>query len=83
MTDIQNIIPLLCCPRTKLPLRELSSDEQNNVLELAKGQKLFDRSGLKIDAFDKALITIDGKSLYLIKQGVPFLTYEMGITLRG
>lgn len=62
---MMELLPLLCCPLTRQPLRPATADELK-------------KCPVKTDA---GLTTQDGRTLYPIRNGIPLLVAAEGISL--
>ena len=74
------LLEILCCPRTKVPVQILSADRLAKLNEhIAKGSvKYYD--GKTVDKpLDEGLITEDGQVIYRIDDGIPVMLLEQGI----
>jgi uncharacterized protein len=76
----QDLLEILCCPRTKVPVRMLPPDRLAQLNEqIAKGAvKYYD--GNAVDKpLDEGLITDDGQVIYRIDEGIPVMLVDQGI----
>ena len=76
----QELLEILCCPRTKVPVRMLPADRLAKLNEqIAKGSvKYYD--GNAVDKpLDEGLITDDGQVIYRIDDGIPVMLVDQGI----
>jgi uncharacterized protein YbaR (Trm112 family) len=76
----QELLEILCCPRTKVPVRILPADHLAKLNEqIAKGSvKYYD--GNAVDKpLDEGLITDDGQVIYRIDDGIPVMLVDQGI----
>jgi uncharacterized protein YbaR (Trm112 family) len=67
----KDLLAILCCPETRQPLHEASSQE----LAAARG-----RSG---EELAEGLVREDGKILYPVRDGIPVLIVDQGISLEA
>jgi len=77
----QELLNILCCPQTKVPL-ELMSDEELNKLNkaIAEGRiNYVDGSAVK-KPLTEALITRDHKTIYRVDDGIPIMLIDQGIS---
>lgn len=74
------LLEILQCPRTKQDLRNLEPEKVSRInLEIEKGHvKYYDGSAVE-DNLDEALITVDGKVIYRVDEGIPILMIDRGI----
>ena len=79
----KDLLEILVCPATKQPLELLSEAKLAQVnARITQGQ-LLNVGGNKIEApLEEGLITVDGKTIYRIDDGIPIMLVEEGI-LRG
>ena len=76
----QELLEILCCPRTKVPVRMMPADGLAKLNEqIAKGSvKYFD--GNAVDKpLDEGLITDDGQVIYRIDDSIPVMLVDQGI----
>lgn len=76
----QELLEILCCPRTKVPVRMLPADRLAQLNEqIAKGSvKYYD--GNAVDKpLEEGLITDDGQVIYRIDDGIPVMLVDQGI----
>jgi uncharacterized protein YbaR (Trm112 family) len=74
------LLDILCCPVTKTPVRPLSRAQLGHLnREIAAG-KVVTVKGVAIGAaVDEGLITVDGKVIYRIEDGIPVMLPDEGI----
>ncbi|MBX7137325.1 MAG: hypothetical protein K1X83_05015 [Oligoflexia bacterium] len=82
MTLDPDLLKILVCPETHLPLR-MATPEQLAALNLQIGAgHIKDRSGnLMTDRLEAALIREDGHRLFPIREGIPVLLLSDAIEL--
>lgn len=76
----KRLLDILCDPVSKTPLRLLSTGELDSLnraisagtLETVRGRKIEDR-------LDGGLITMDGKVVYRVQEGIPVVLPDEGI----
>ena len=83
MKKWEEILPILVCPKTKRPLKQV----ERSLLEEINGRisqgEVFTIGGEKVeDPIEEALIEEKGGVLYPVKEGIPVLIYEEGILFR-
>jgi uncharacterized protein YbaR (Trm112 family) len=77
-----NIIDIICCPVTRLPMEFMSEKKLHELNRLIRDSKLVSRDGVVLTAeLCEALITRDGKLAYPIEDGIPVLLDGQGIML--
>ena len=76
----QDLLQILCCPDTKVPVVMLPEDKLAKVNEkiAAGGIKRVDEEAVE-DPLQEALITEDGKTIYRITDDIPIMLVEEGI----
>lgn len=80
MTLPESLLDILCCPVSHEPLRPLSKARLNKLNQrIAAGELLYVDSSPVEQTLSDALITRDGKVVYVIDQGIPVLLPERGI----
>ena len=77
----QELLQILCCPQTKVPVELLSSPELEKLNRaIAEGKiKQIDGATLK-KPVTEALITRDRKTIYRVDDGIPIMLIEQGIS---
>ena len=76
----QELLEILCCPRTKVPVRMLPAEGLAKLnAQIANGSvKYYD--GNAVDKpLDEGLITDDGQFIYRIDDGIPVMLVDQGI----
>lgn len=75
-----DLLEILCCPKTKVPVVMLSSAqlEQLNARVTDRQVKYVD-SSLVEEPLQEALITEDGQTIYRIDDGIPVMLIDKGI----
>ncbi len=77
-----NILPLLCCPETRQPLRLADQSVLDRVNQAIAGGATKDHAGRPVtQILEAALIREDGKLLYPIRNQIPLLIAEQGIAV--
>jgi len=76
----KRLLDILCCPVSKTPVRPASRAELEAV------NRAIDAGGLQniggtavVHRVDEALITVDGKVIYRVEDGIPVMLPEEGI----
>jgi uncharacterized protein YbaR (Trm112 family) len=75
-----DLLEILCCPETKVPVEMLAADklEKLNAQIKAGGVKYVDGSAVD-KALQEGLITEDGKTIYRIDDDIPVMLIDQGI----
>ena len=76
----KELLEILCCPRTKVPVRMVPADQLAKLNErIAAGAvKYYDNSPVE-KPLQEGLITDDGETVYRIDDGIPVMLVEQGI----
>ena len=76
----KRLLDILCCPVTKTPVRPASSAELDALNGAHAENQLQTVAGEPVaQPLREALITIDGKVVYRIDDGIPVMLPEEGI----
>jgi uncharacterized protein YbaR (Trm112 family) len=76
----QELLGILCCPKTKVPVEMLSEDKLKTMNERIGRGEVKTVDGKKVDtALDAGLITEDGKTIYRIDDDIPIMLIDEGI----
>lgn len=78
-----DLLEILCCPETKVPVEMLPSDKLEALnAKIASGEAAYADGG-KIDTpLQEGLITTDGKTVYRIDDDIPVMLVDKGIPTR-
>lgn len=76
-----DLLEILCCPKTKVPVVMLSTEqlEQLNA-QISKGQVKFVDASPVEQVLQEGLITEDGQTIYRIDEGIPVMLIDKGIS---
>jgi uncharacterized protein YbaR (Trm112 family) len=76
----EDLLQILCCPRSKVPVQMLSADQLAKLNDaIAKGGvKSYDGSSVATP-LQEGLVTEDGKTVYRIDDGIPVMLVDLGI----
>lgn len=78
------LLAILCCPETKQPLALLDEGEVSRLNEQIQQGKLRNQSGSTIqDMLQGGLIRSDRRRVYPIRDNIPILLIEEGISVEG
>jgi uncharacterized protein YbaR (Trm112 family) len=74
------LVEILCCPVSKVPVRRMDGGELDRLNEaIAAGRVLHvDRSAVE-QKLEEGLITEDTKVIYAVDAGIPIMLEEKGI----
>ena len=82
MSIDKNIIDIVCCPVTRLPMELMPKQKLHELNKFIKDSELVNRDGtVLVDELHEALITRDGKFAYPIENGIQILLEGHGIAL--
>ena len=75
------LLDIMCCPETKVDLKQLEQEKVDKVNEKIKKQEVKYKDGKPVDKpLEEALITVDGKTIYRVDDEIPVMLIEMGIS---
>jgi len=76
----RELLEILCCPKTKVPVEMLSEDKLKAVNDRIGRGDVKTVDGSKVDKpLDSGLITEDGKTIYRIEDDIPIMLIDEGI----
>jgi uncharacterized protein YbaR (Trm112 family) len=76
----KEMLEILCCPVTRVPVGMLPDDELQLINERIKNGTVKDAEGNLVDQpLQEALITEDNKTVYRIDENIPVMLAESGI----
>lgn len=76
----KRLLDILCCPVSKTPVRPASRTELEAANRAIVAGTLQTVGGQAVTArIDEALITVDGKVIYRVEDGIPVMLPEEGI----
>lgn len=80
MPITKELLNILCCPSTKVPVMLLEEEKLQKINALILKKKLHYQNKSLVDkCLTEGLITTDGKTIYRIDQGIPIMLIEQGI----
>lgn len=76
----QELMKILCCPKSKVPVQALPADRLEALnRQIAQG-KVKTADGNKVTTpLDEGLITEDGVTIYRVDDGIPIMLIDEGI----
>ncbi|MCG8652574.1 MAG: hypothetical protein MI861_22225 [Pirellulales bacterium] len=79
----EDLLEILCCPKTKVPVEMLPADklEKLNAEITAGAVKYVDESAVD-QPLQEGLITEDGQTVYRIDDDIPVMLIDKGIATR-
>ena len=76
----KRLLDILCDPLSKTPLKLLSRQQLDSLNQSIRGNEIQTTDGRSVTAeFGAGLITVDGKVIYRIDDGIPVLLADEGI----
>ena len=82
MSFDKNLLDIICCPATRLPMAVMSTAMLAKLNGLIQKQKIRNRDdSLVTEELQEALVTDDGQIAYPVADGIPVLLEERGISL--
>ncbi len=82
MSFDKNLLDIICCPVTRLPMDSMSTVTLAKLNGLIQEQKIKSRDDAVVsEELQEALVTDDGKIAYPVVDGIPVLLEERGISL--
>jgi len=76
----RELLEILCCPKTKVPVEMLSEDKLKAVNDRIGRGDVKTVDGSKVDKpLDAGLITEDGRTIYRIDDDIPIMLIDEGI----
>ncbi len=78
----KKLLEILCCPKTKVDVLELSKTDLEAINKRVKNSELKYVSGKPVEKIlQEGLITKDKKTAYRVDDEIPIMLIEMGIPL--
>ena len=76
----KDLVDILCCPVTKVPVRLMSPDELAKLNgAIVAGQVSHDDGSKVEEVLEEALITEDGAKIYKVKESIPIMLKDQAI----
>ena len=80
----KELLEILACPATRQPLRLATADELARVNTRVAAGACTNVGGAKVEApLAEGLVREDGAIVYAIREDIPVLLIDEGISLRG
>lgn len=77
----QDLLEILCCPKTKVPVRMLDADRLARLNEQITAGAVTYVGGETVDRpIAEALVTEDSRTVYRIDDGIPVMLIDQGIS---
>ena len=76
------LLEILVCPVTKLPVSMLDSNRLEKLNRLIRDKKVANMGGEQIsEEYEEALITNNNNTIYQIKNGIPIMLEDQAIDI--
>ena len=76
----EELLQILCCPRTKVPVVMLSADQLAQLNEqISKGNVKYQNGEVVDKPLQEGLITEDAETIYRIDDDIPVMLVDQGI----
>lgn len=76
----RDLLEILCCPKTKVPVVMMSTEQLAAVNAHVVGKQLHYVDSSAVDQpLQEGLITEDGQTIYRIDDGIPVMLIDKGI----
>lgn len=77
----KELLEILCCPKTKVPVKLLTDEQITAVNETLKKKEVRYVDGKPVEKpLQEGLITTDGKTIYRVDDDIPIMLIDMGIS---
>ena len=79
-----DLLEILCCPEVRTPVKLAPEDQVKRLNAAIAAGKVKNRGGNQVtDAVHAALVRQDGKVLYPVRDDIPVMLVEEGISTEG
>ena len=79
----KDLLEILCCPKTKVPVQELGEDKRSALNKLIEtGSVKFMDGSIVETPLEEGLITEDGKTVYRVDDSIPIMLIDKGIPVQ-
>ncbi|MDZ7640129.1 MAG: Trm112 family protein [Bryobacterales bacterium] len=76
----KDLVDILCCPVTKVPVRLMDAGEIEKLNAAIRAGSLSHEDRSKVtESMEEALITEDGARIYKVKEGIPIMLKDQAI----
>jgi len=76
----KELLEILCCPLTKVPLKEASPALVERLNErIRAGQVKYENGATVKDELQEALLTVDGQRIYAVRDDIPIMLVDESI----
>ena len=76
----KKLLDILCCPETKVDIKELGEEELKKLNDKIKSGKVVYKNGETVkQVLVEGLITVDKKTIYRIDEEIPIMLIDKGI----
>ncbi len=76
----RELLEILCCPQSKVPVEMMSEEQVSRLNALIEAGKVAYAGGGAIEKpFSEGLITTDGRTIYRIDDDIPVMLIEQSI----
>ena len=76
----KDLLEILCCPQTKVGLRVMTAEVIEKINSKISAGQVQNASGdIVKDPMEEALITIDNKRIYAVKDSIPIMLVDESI----
>lgn len=80
MAVSKELVDILCCPVSKVPVRLMTADELDKLNAAIRAASITQADGAKVeDTMEEALITEDGATIYKVKESIPIMLKDQAI----
>lgn len=77
----EDLLQILCCPRTKVPVQMLSAEQLAKLNEAISKGAVKNHEGAPVETpLQEGLVTEDGKTVYRIDDSIPVMLVDQGIS---
>ena len=74
------LLEILCCPRTKVPVKSLNSEQIEKINQAIRSESVTYADGTPVDEeLTEGLITTDFETIYRIDDSIPIMLIDKGI----